>query len=180
MRKSGDMVSNPVWIVRDYIRCTGCRRCEIACSLYHENKIWPEASRVRVFMPFPGVEVPHLCAQCDDYPCVESCPVKALSVDGRTGAVMVDEDKCISCGNCIEACPGKVPYLHPETNKAVICDLCGGNPECVKVCTEAGYNALRLVKEDVGIQKKLHALEPNVIAKDLAINLFGEKGEEVI
>jgi len=173
-------MSKPIWIVRDYIRCTGCRRCEIVCSLHHEDWIWPEASRVRIFMPFPGVEVPHLCSQCDDYPCVESCPVEALSVDDRTGAVITDEEKCTSCGNCIDACPGQVPYLHPETSKVIICDLCGGDPECVKVCMEAGYNALRLVKEDVGIQKKLHALEPDVIAKDLAVNLYGEKGEEVI
>jgi len=63
---------NPIWIVRDYESCTGCRRCELACSLHHEGWFWPEASRVRVFMPFPGVEVPHLCAQCDDYLCVEA------------------------------------------------------------------------------------------------------------
>lgn len=171
---------NAIWIVRDYIRCTGCRRCEVYCSLRHEGRIWPEASHVRIFMPFPGVEVPHLCAQCDDYPCVESCPFHALSVDNQTGAVIVDQEKCNSCGLCIKACPGKVPYLHPKTNKAIICDLCGGDPECVKACTEAGYGALRLVKENVGEQKKIHALDPYIIAKDLAVNLFGEKGEEVI
>jgi len=173
-------MSNPIWIVRDYIRCTGCQRCEIACSLHHEGWIWPEASRIRIFMPFPGVEVPHLCAQCDDYPCVESCPVEALKVDENTGAVLVDQETCTSCGQCLEACPGKVPILHPETNKAVICDLCNGDPECVKVCEEAGYDALRLVHEDVGPQKKVHSIEPDILAKDLAINLYGEKGEELV
>jgi Fe-S-cluster-containing dehydrogenase component len=131
-------------------------------------------------MPFPGIEVPHLCAQCDDYPCVESCPVDALSIDDETGAIVIDQEMCTSCGQCITACPGTVPYLHPTSNKVLICNLCGGDPECVKVCVEAGYNALRLVKEDVGVQKKLHSLHPYVIAKDLAVNLFGEKGEEVI
>jgi carbon-monoxide dehydrogenase iron sulfur subunit len=173
-------MSKPIWIVRDYIRCSGCRRCEIACSLHHEGWMWPEASRIRVFMPFPGVEVPHFCAQCDDYPCVASCPMDALSVDKLTGAVIVNQEKCTSCGDCIEACPGEVPYLHPESNKAIICDLCGGDPECVKVCQEAGYDALYLVEEDVGVQKKMHALHPYVVAKDLALNLYGEKGEEVI
>lgn len=173
-------MSSPIWIVRDYIRCTGCRRCEIACSMRHEGRIWPEASRVRVFMPFPGLEVPHLCAQCDNYPCVESCPVNALSIDARTGAVLVDQEACISCGKCIKACPGTVPYLHPKTKKAIICDLCDGDPECVKVCTEARYNALRLIAEDVGPQKKVHSINPDIIAKDLAVNLFGEKGEELV
>jgi len=172
-------MSKRIWIIRDYMRCSGCRRCEIACSLSHEGKIWPEASCIRIFAPFPGLEVPHLCVQCDDYPCVEACPADALSVDEKTGAVIVDKEKCTGCGVCVEACPGKIPYMHPTENYAVICDLCGGKPKCVEVCSEAGYNALRL-SDDPGINKKVHAVEPEVTAKDLAVNLFGEKGEEVI
>jgi len=169
-----------IWIARDYLKCSGCRRCEIACSLHHEDWIWPEASRVRVFMPFPGVEVPHLCAQCDDYPCVKSCPVEALTIDQATTAAVVNSEKCTSCGKCISACPGRVPFLHPKSNKATICDFCGGDPECVKVCTEAGYNALTLVKEEQTVDRKLFARHPIDVAKDLAVNLFGEKGEKVI
>ncbi|MGQ9461025.1 MAG: 4Fe-4S dicluster domain-containing protein, partial [Candidatus Bathyarchaeaceae archaeon] len=37
-----------IWVVRDYLKCSGCRKCEIACSLFHEKRIWPEASRIRV------------------------------------------------------------------------------------------------------------------------------------
>ncbi len=142
--------------------------------------MWPETSRVRVFMPFPGTEVPHLCAQCEDYPCIRSCPVAALSRDTETDAVIVDREKCTSCGNCIRACPGTVPYLHPGDNKATICDLCNGNPECVKVCAEAGYNALILVNEGQSANRKLHSRNPVETAKDLAVKFFGEKGEEVI
>ncbi len=84
-----------VWIARDFAKCSGCRKCEIACSLGHEGKFWPEASRVRVFMLVPGAEFPHLCSQCDDYPCVEICPFKALSVNAGTAAVAVDEQLCV-------------------------------------------------------------------------------------
>lgn len=80
--------TEPIWIARDYLRCSGCRLCEIACSLSHEGMIWPEASRIRIFMLAPGAEVPHLCAQCDGYPCVASCPYDALSVDEKIGAVL--------------------------------------------------------------------------------------------
>ena len=170
----------PIWIARDYENCVGCHRCEIACSLYHEKWIWPEASRIRVFRPFPGVEIPHLCAQCDDYPCVKSCPTAALTINEKTSAVIVDSEKCISCGNCIDACPGKVPKLHPETRKALICDLCGGDPECVKVCQEAQFNTLRIVHEEPDVDRKLFSRHPLDVAKDLAVKLFGEKGLEII
>lgn len=173
-------MSDPVWIAREYERCTGCRLCELACSIHHEGWMWPEASRVKIFMPFPGVEVTHLCAQCDDYPCVASCPVEALSVDENTTAVQVDREKCNSCSACIRACPGTVPFLHPEDNKAVICDLCGGDPECVKICEEAKYYALRLVHEKMNDHRKHHSRDPIEVAKDLAVKFFAEKGEEVI
>lgn len=168
------------WIARDYPRCTGCRRCEIVCSLHHEGKIWPEASRIRVFMLVPGVEVPHLCAQCDDYPCIESCPVSALSVDDETSAVIVDREKCTGCSLCIEACSGQIPFLHPEDGKAVICDLCDGEPECVQVCQSARFDALTMAIEPMSISRKLFAITPEEMTKDLAVNIYGEKGEELI
>jgi len=131
-------------------------------------------------MPFPGCEVPHLCAQCNDYPCVDSCPVGALSTSTDTKAVLVDREKCTGCGACIRACPGNVPFLHPGDDKATICDLCGGDPECVKVCKEAGYNALMLVEEGPSVHRRLFSRNPIEVAKDLAVLFFGEKGEEVI
>ena len=142
--------------------------------------MWPEASRIRVFMPYPGTEVPHFCAQCDDYPCVKSCPVEALSVDQGTTAVLVDREKCISCGQCISSCPGKVPFLHPKDNKATICNLCGGDPECAKVCTRAGYCALSKGTRTSSISYDLYAKNPEEITANLAVNLYGEKGEELV
>jgi len=169
----------PIWIVRDYLRCSGCRKCEIACSLFHEKRIWPEASRIRVFMLVPGAEVPHFCAQCEDYPCVASCSFSALSVDKETGAVLVDKEKCTACGNCIEACPGRVPHIHPRDNYAVICDLCGGEPQCAKVCQEGGWNALKVVDRGDGLYR-IFSRKPEDITRELVINLYGEHGEEFL
>lgn len=101
-------------------------------------------------------------------------------MDEETTAVIVDREKCISCGKCIDACPGSVPFLHPKDNKVTICDLCGGDPECTKVCVEAGYNAIYVVEEEQSVQRKLFSRHPIEVARDIAINLFGEKGEKVI
>jgi len=134
-------------------------------------------------MYFPGVEVPHFCAQCHDYPCVSACSVDALSVND-TGAVLVDKEKCTSCGMCIDICPGKIPFLHPGDNKAVICDLCGGDPQCARVCQEAKFNALWVVRERKtgwgSYNRKLFAQTPEELTKDVATNLYGEKAKELI
>jgi len=170
-----------VWVKRNYENCSGCRRCTIACSLHHEGKIWPEASRVRVFMLVPGIEIPHLCFQCEDYPCVESCPADALSINKKTGAVAVKVSNCTACGQCIEACPGKVPHLHPEGNYIVICDLCDGDPECVKACQKGRWNALvPTPKGKVGSTRGL-AKTPRELTHEVAQRILGkETAEEVL
>jgi len=170
-----------IWIDRDYLKCSGCRMCEIACSLHHEGKIWPEASRIRVFMLVPGVEAPHLCVQCKDYPCVNSCPYEALSINEKTGAVIVDKEKCTACGVCIKKCPGDIPHLHPNRKYVVICDLCGGDPECVKICQKAGFYALKtVILGQRGETERLASRTPEEITEDLAFNLYGEKAKELI
>jgi Fe-S-cluster-containing hydrogenase component 2 len=169
--------NGPVWIARDFSKCSGCRKCEIACSLHHENRIWPEASRVRVFMLVPGADFPHLCTQCKNYPCVRACRFKALSVDRKTGAVVVNNDSCIGCGKCIEACPGRVPHMHPAEKRILICDLCKGDPECVKVCQEGGWRALTTVEREDN-PYELYARTPEEHTRNLATKLYGEKAEE--
>jgi len=169
----------PIWIARELSKCSGCRKCEIVCSLSHENRIWPEASRIRVFMLVPGTEFPHFCAQCEDYPCVQACPTKALSISKRTGAVLVKTKACIACGKCIDACPGRIPHMHPAENRVIICDLCKGNPQCVKVCQEGGWNVLTKVPRR-NQAYRLYARTPEETTRDLATKMYGEQGKEYV
>lgn len=162
-----------IWILVDPLRCSGCRLCEVACALEHEGIIWPEASRIRIFELIPGVNIPHTCVQCPDYPCVKACPTGALSVSDETGAVLVDEEKCIKCGACVTACPGTVPRIPEGKNSVVICDLCGGNPACVKACNEAGYNALTLIKGMYRPIYRTYAKNPIEKSLDVAKKQYG-------
>lgn len=167
----------PIWIARELSKCSGCRKCEIACSLFHEKRIWPEASRIRVFMLVPGADFPHFCTQCEDYPCVKACPVNALSIGKRTGAVHVKANACIACTKCIDACPGKIPHMHPTQNYILICDLCRGDPKCVKACLEGGWNVLKKLPRR-NRSYKLYARTPEDITRDLTVKMYGEKAEE--
>ncbi len=83
--------------------------------------------------------VPKLCNQCEDSPCVQSCPVGA-TFDSPDGVVLVDPNYCVGCGFCIQACPYGCRFMHPETHTADKCTLCyhritrGLKPACVEVC----------------------------------------------
>jgi Fe-S-cluster-containing hydrogenase component 2 len=84
--------------------------------------------------------------QCADTYCVESCLYDALSRDPETGAVLVDEKACTACEACIAACPVGGISLDKEKNIVFKCDLCGGDPECVKFCSR---DALTLIETDI-------------------------------
>lgn len=74
------------------------------------------------------------CHHCDNPYCMNICPVDAISKDEKTGIVKTNFLKCIGCGSCNLACPMSVPHRDPELRVAVKCDLCDGDPECVKAC----------------------------------------------
>ena len=113
--------------------CTGCRLCEMACSLIHEGECSTSRSRIRVFRDEEfGNNLISICLHCADPCCIESCLYGALHRDTETGVVGVDTTSCIGCGDCIIACPLSV--LDKERATVLKCDLCGGDPECVKVC----------------------------------------------
>lgn len=149
-----------IWILVDPYRCSGCKLCEIACSLQHEKAVWLSASRIIVYEPYPGAPVPVTCVQCSDHPCVNSCPYGALRTDDRTGAVLVDESKCTLCGLCKTACPARIPRIVPGKNHVLICDLCGGDPQCIRICNELGYGALKLVTKPEGVVSKTFLRDP--------------------
>jgi carbon-monoxide dehydrogenase iron sulfur subunit len=115
--------------------CTGCNYCSIRCNLHFERNGGLSGSRIKVVrLEGMGASVPIICEHCEDAPCMEVCPTKALYRDHKTGAVLVNEDYCIGCKMCLIACPFGIIRLNPKSHKIIKCDLCGGDPICVKSC----------------------------------------------
>ena len=131
--------------------CTGCRTCELVCPSVHERVFNPRLSRIHVVRLEPAIDVAITCRQCENAPCVAVCPVGALR-KSRTGLVEVIVERCIGCGLCSEACPFGVIQLY--NGKAIKCDLCGGDPACVKRCTPG---ALKLISPEELASEKRHA-----------------------
>ena len=116
--------------------CVGCRLCEMVCSLTHEQECSTTKSRIRIIRDEEfGNNLISLCMQCADVYCMESCAYGALSRSNKTGAVLVDDQLCNGCEACVLACPLGAIALDKEKDIVFKCDLCKGQPECVKVCS---------------------------------------------
>lgn len=123
-----------------YEICTGCRTCELTCVLSHEHLINPQLARNIVRTDVQQAHLTNVlyCQQCDDPKCLKACPTGALHVDEASGARVIDQDVCVGCQTCLNACifapvESRIKY-NPETSTCFKCDLCGGDPLCVKRC----------------------------------------------
>lgn len=120
----------------DSQKCVGCNVCAIACSLRHTGTCNPARARLRVDTDEDiGLTFMRVCHRCKKPPCKDACPEEALSKDPDTGVMVLDEERCIGCGECIAACPFGAMFLDPATEFPIVCDLCRGDPACYKFCS---------------------------------------------
>ncbi|MBW2265259.1 MAG: hypothetical protein JRF28_03685 [Deltaproteobacteria bacterium] len=100
----------------DHAKCTGCRHCEIACSLNHVAGVAnPRRARIRVFREgstfFPTIAGPFVDAACTS----------------KNDLVVGDQtyDMCLVCR---ASCPEKPFFIEAETGFPLKCDFCGIPP----------------------------------------------------
>ncbi len=111
--------------------CSGCVRCQVNCSFFHTGSVGRSRSRVKVVkIEEMGIDYPVLCGQCKERFCTR-CPESAIEI-GPYGQVVVSPTLCVACGTCETLCPIGAIELFQEI--PYVCDLCGGEPRCVKEC----------------------------------------------
>jgi Fe-S-cluster-containing dehydrogenase component len=142
----------------NYERCIGCYACEVSCQ--QENNLPRGTTYIHVIKTGPVRVagkltikfVPTRCIHCAEAPCIGSCPVGAIT-KRADGIVIVNDDVCIGCRLCIEACPLAAPQFNPEKNVVGVCNLCIGRlekgltPVCVQHCVA---RAMHVTTTDLG------------------------------
>jgi Fe-S-cluster-containing hydrogenase component 2 len=155
--------------------CTGCRACEYACSVFHTGVVRPSVSRIHVLKYKDSIDVPVLCWHCNDAPCIEACPTtpKAIQADPKHNGIILDEKICLGrkCLKCQEACPAQYVNVNPDTGQPLICDMCAGEPACVKACSEQSGNpqgpCLVANKLGFGVNMAYRSVTPEQAGADL-------------
>ena len=115
-------------LIFDANRCVGCHACETACKM--ENDVPPGPKWIECVQREVAVDadrwivkyMPCNCRHCAEPPCEAACQEKAIS---RTtdGVVLVDQEKCIGCNLCLEACPFGAPQFGDD-DKMQKCTMC--------------------------------------------------------
>ena len=126
----------------DPARCTGCRDCEMACSVRHTGVKKTARTRIQIIGDDyeGGFFLPTTCQQCVDPPCMAVCPNGAIYRDKELERVMIDDALCVGCKMCVSACPTGAMGLDSDLGRAYKCDLCDGDPQCVRVCDAKALN----------------------------------------
>jgi carbon-monoxide dehydrogenase iron sulfur subunit len=165
------------FIAVNHSLCTGCRTCEVVCSLYHFGECNPEKSAIRVIRREKGglvFALPLVCQQCQQASCLEACPTEALWRKNEGSPLIFDQEKCTDCGMCVEACPAGCISLDQQNNLLISCDLCQGRPQCISLCHS---NCLTLEDNDrTGNPKRVERLAGILEAEGLTGSVPGKGG----
>jgi len=124
-------------------KCVGCGACTVACM--NENGFqyfgsWRSVDSSSSFPELPLFYLSMSCNHCEDAPCMKNCPALAFFRTEKSGAVLVDQDKCIGCKYCTWACPYDAPKFNKNLGVIEKCTFCdhrleqGIEPACSQLC----------------------------------------------
>jgi dimethyl sulfoxide reductase iron-sulfur subunit len=100
-------------MVIDLRKCDGCQsigqppQCTEACIQGHlapQPMEWIQVYEAPLASGVGTQFIPTPCQHCQNAPCVNVCPVGATFATPE-GTVLIDQQRCIGCRLCMEACP---------------------------------------------------------------------------
>jgi len=151
-------------------KCLACKSCELACAVAHSKsgvleEAIAQSPRPQKRINVEAVEdfaVPMQCRHCEDAPCIQVCPTRAIYRQSIESPVLINPELCIGCKFCLMVCPMGVIDVSRDGKAMTKCDLCinrpgpGEGPACVEACPT---KALQLVSDGqlIAANRKLAA-----------------------
>ncbi|ADN75701.1 4Fe-4S ferredoxin iron-sulfur binding domain protein [Ferrimonas balearica DSM 9799] len=161
--------------------CVGCQACTIACQIHNElpeNVRFRKVDRYEVKRGDDEIDVwlTHSCMHCGNPACLMVCPAGAFTTRDD-GLVVLDRERCTSCGLCVSACPYDAIAVDPRDGRAAKCNMCvelidqGQQPACVTGCTVGCLttdNVSQLLKSNThasktGVGYRDNLTKPNMV-----------------
>lgn len=180
--------------------CIGCHACTVACKSEHDIPIGVNRTHVKYIekgtYPDSTREFSvHRCNHCEDSPCTTICPTTALFTRSD-GIVDFDDERCIGCKSCMQACPYDALYIDPNKGTAAKCNYCAHRiehsyePACVIVCpTESIVSgdlhdpnsaiSQLLTTHETTVRKPLSGAEPNLYYIDASEEMLDPSATDV-
>jgi Fe-S-cluster-containing dehydrogenase component/formate-dependent nitrite reductase membrane component NrfD len=132
--------------VIDNRKCIGCHACSTACKSENEvplgvYRTWVKYVDTGTYPDSRRHFQVTRCNHCANPPCVRICPTEAM-FQRSDGIVEFDNNVCIGCKACMQACPYDAIHIDPASSTAAKCNYCahrvdiGLEPACVVVCPE--------------------------------------------
>ncbi len=115
--------------------CTGCRKCEEACSQFYFKRNDRNYSSIRITNNDNTFHATK-CTQCGE--CINMCTANAIYRD-RLGVVRIDKKKCVGCLGCVGFCTELSMFYADDLPVPFKCVACG---VCVKACPEGALEIL--------------------------------------
>ena len=123
-------------------KCNACAdrggpQCVEACKkavAYQHTEIEP-ILRI-IIKKASGFNIPLLCHNCEEAPCMTACLTGTRRKLAETGWVETDYDRCVGCWMCVMACPFGAITRSEEEHVARKCDGCTSykTAPCVAAC----------------------------------------------
>ncbi len=169
-------------------RCVGCKACQMACKDKNDLPLGVFFRKIFSYetgaFPHPAsYHVSKSCNHCSSPQCVAVCPIGAMYVDTEDGTVQFDENICIGCQYCVNACPYGNPHYLTQYKAVRKCDACkewrmlGEACACVSACPTRAleFRPLEELKEahpnavsDLPVLPSSRITEPSLLIKPRA------------